>query len=248
MTKEEIAWKFAEKIESERMKLGYTQARMAKELQVSLSTYKNIISGVSQNIPIYVAYQVYRLTGDYYFEICDENNTPDFEFLIGFKNLPKWRKNVIRTFAAIEVQLAEKENCPMETEQEEYVTVYTLTGNMEDGMYYDSAEIKRVPMGRYQKICHGQIDCGIQITNNSFYPVYSKDDIILICQKAPREGDTGVFINKNTKCLHIRRFHQSDKLHLEPLASNGVEIILDNRNNEYLNEWLFFGYVLMKMR
>lgn len=247
MTREEFAWKFAEKIESERIKRGFTQARMAKELEVSLSTYKNIIRGVSQNITIYTAYQAYRLTGDY-FGIYGEGATPELEFLVSFKNLPKWRKNAIRTFVLLEFQLAEKEKQQTGPEQDEYVPIYTLTGNMEDGMYYDSAASKRIPVGRYQRICNDSIDCALYITNHSFYPVYNEEDILLICQKAPRDGDTGIFINRNTKRLYIRKLHQKDKMYLEPLASKGKTIVLDTRNNEYLNNWIFFGYVLMKMR
>lgn len=220
---------------------------MAKELKVSLSTYKNIIRGISQNIPIYMAYQIYRLTGDY-FGIYGKSDDSKTEFFVNYENLPKWRRDAIRTYVSMEFQLAESEKCPGEAEHDEFVTLYTLTGNMEDGMYYDSAGINKVSVGIYQRICHGGIDCGLQITNNSFFPVYGRGDILLICQKSPRDGDTGIFINKNTKRLYIRRFRQTDKLCLEPLISKGSAIILDNRNNEYLNNWIFFGYVLMKMR
>lgn len=245
VTREEIAQNFAQKIEIERTRLGYTQAKMAKALQVSLSTYKNIINGVSRNISLYTVYKVYKLTGSYYSDLCGDES-PELDFLVNFRKLPDCKKKAISTFANLELMLAEDEQSL--SEKEDYMVVYVPTGNMEDGMYYDSSSQMKIPIGRYQRICHHRIDCGIKITNNSFHPVYHQDDILLIHQEPPRDGDTGVFINRDTKRMYIRRFRQTDCWQLEPLTSSGPVIRINNRNNEILKTWIIFGYVLMKMR
>ena len=51
MTNIEITQNFIENLEKAREELGWTQAQMAEKLQMSLSSYKYMISGKSAKIP-----------------------------------------------------------------------------------------------------------------------------------------------------------------------------------------------------
>lgn len=244
--KENVVRDFASRIEAYRIKHGMTQGRMAEALLVSLSSYKNIIKGLSVTIPAHMAYRAYELTGDFYFN-TSENSSPDIDFFMTFKKLPSWRKNIVRTFMSLELEMSEEGESVPEEKKDDCV-LYIPTGNMEDGMFYDSSSTMKISVGRYQGICHGQIDCALKITSNSLYPVYSRGDILLIHQQHPRDGDTAVVINRQTKRFYIRRFSQSDTWTLESLNTSGKAITLERHNNEYLNNWIMFGYILMKMR
>ena len=96
MTNIEITQNFIENLEKAREELGWTQAQMAEKLQMSLSSYKYMISGKSAKIPIYVAYLVYQTTGKFFFELCGDI-VPEMSLLMDYRQLSKERQQAIRT-------------------------------------------------------------------------------------------------------------------------------------------------------
>lgn len=63
MTKNVLLDCFVQNLEKERLNLGMTQAEFASKLEISVSTYKNIISRRTDKIDIMIAMQIYKLTG-----------------------------------------------------------------------------------------------------------------------------------------------------------------------------------------
>ena len=96
MTNIEITQNFIENLEKAREELGWTQAQMAEKLQMSLSSYKYMISGKSAKIPIYVAYLVYQTTGKFFFELCGDI-VPEMSLLMDYRQLSKERQPKQRT-------------------------------------------------------------------------------------------------------------------------------------------------------
>lgn len=252
MTREEINANFAINIEKERLHLGYTQSQMAKALEMSLSSYKNMISGVSVNIPIYVAHLAYELTGKLLFELHDEVS-PALQALIKFRDLPPQRREAIETMVLIECQLSDyihshDEKEPSCADENDLITVYIANGNMEDGMILDSVNIETVNIRHYRRLFGDRIDCGIKITSNHLHPAYHRNDILLISHKPPRDGDTGIFINKVTQRIYIRKYRETQPNRLEPIVGYGKPIIIDTINPKELENWIKFGCVITKMR
>lgn len=105
MTNIEITQNFIENLEKAREELGWTQAQMAEKLQMSLSSYKYMISGKSAKIPIYVAYLVYQTTGKFFFELCGDI-VPEMSLLMDYRQLSKERQQAIRTSIAMERAIA----------------------------------------------------------------------------------------------------------------------------------------------
>lgn len=105
MTHIEITQNFIENLEKAREELGWTQAQMAEKLQMSLSSYKYMISGKSAKIPIYVAYLVYQTTGKFFFELCGDI-VPEMSLLMDYRQLSKERQQAIRTSIAMERAIA----------------------------------------------------------------------------------------------------------------------------------------------
>lgn len=252
MTREEITANFATNIEKERARLGFTQSQMAKALNMSLSSYKNMISGVSVNIPIYVAHLAYGLTGKLFIELCGDIS-PELKVMIDFRDLPKHKQEAIQTMVDIECQLAEygqSHACDTDepVDADDLISVYVLTGNMEDGMIFDSVNIETVNISHYRKIFGDLIDCGVKITSNHLHPTYHTGDILLVSRRPPRDGDTGIFINRETCRAYIRKFHQTTPCRLEPITNYGKTITIDCHNQKEMDKWIKFGYVITKLR
>lgn len=66
--------RFSELIEKERTKRDLSQKEMAKALNISLSSYRRIVSGESLSIPMEMIINVHRLTGMWLYQMLGESN------------------------------------------------------------------------------------------------------------------------------------------------------------------------------
>lgn len=233
---------YAQSLERERMKLGFTQNEMAQKLDMSLSNYKKIITGATSNISLYVAHKMHEMTGKWTFELCGEKND-EIKFIQSFRTLTDTQKRFILGVLDFENDLVEQES-----NTEDYITVFVPTGNMEDGMIYDSANVIHVNASAYRKKYGDDVFCGIQITSSHLHPVYNAGDILIICRKPVRDGDTGVFFNKASGRVYIRKLLNTNPCILAPVNGYGNIITIDTNNPEDMTNWVKFGYVLCKMR
>lgn len=241
MIRKELIRNYAESMELERSKLGLTQNEMAQRLDMSLSNYKKIISGETSNISLYVAHRMHELTGKWTFELCGEPSE-EMHFIQKLRSLTDTQKRFINSILDIENQFIEKYDNP-----DDYISVYVPTGNMEDGMIYDSSNIIKVNAGPYRKKFGDDLSCGIKITSNHLHPVYNEGDIILICHKPIRDGDTGIFLNKETSRIYIRKLIQTHPYTLLPVNGYGNIITIDQSNKDDMEKWVMIGYVICKM-
>lgn len=242
LTKQELARNFALNVERQRIQLGLTQAEMAKALEMSLSGYKKMISGETTKIDAYAAFLMYDLCGKWLFEMI-EHPVHEAEILTKMKHLTESQLKFISAIVGIEYNLLTSQDSP-----EEYISVIVPTGNMQDGMIYDSANIIQVNAAVYRKRFGSDLHFGIKVTSSHLHPVYTKGDILLISQNPIRDGDTGVFINKEDGRLYIRKFHQGEPCVLEPINSFGNPFLVNNSSPQEMKKWVKMGYVLCKMR
>lgn len=233
---------YAQSLERERIKLGFTQNEMAQKLDMSLSNYKKIITGATSNISLYVAHKMHEMTGKWTFELCGEKND-EIKFIQAFRTLSDSQKRFVLEVLELENELSEQE-----INAEDYITVFVPTGNMEDGMVYDSTNVIHVNAATYRQKYGDDVFCGIQITSSHLHPVYNAGDILIICRKPVRDGDTGVFFNKESGRVYIRKLINTNPCILAPVNGYGNIITIDSNNPEDMAKWVKFGYVLCKMR
>jgi len=247
MTKEEIYTNFAKNIESERYKLGYSQKKMAEELGMSLSSYKSMINDHNVNVNLYTLYLAYQLTGKFIFELTDDTTT-ESSLIEAYRQLSPNRQKAFLTILELEKELSESDKAIMEKNghKPHLVSCYALTGNLEDGMLLDSANVSTIDISSCDHFCPDTVDCAIRITSNHLHPVYHLHDILLVKQAPPRDGDTGIFIHKPTHRVYLRRFRQTAPAQLIPLNGIGQTITVDGENVNDMNQWIKFGRVIMK--
>lgn len=242
MTREEMVRKFADFLEMERARLGLTQEQMANKLDVSLATYKRIITYAVDKIDLYTTYRAYQLTGKMAYEYLGINDRY-LDVKRKIRELSPAQLGFIEGMIDFEVDFAKQH-----TDAEDHVILYIPTGNMEDGMIYDSSSYEMVNIADYRAKYGNLIHCGIRITSNHLHPVYNKDDILLISRNAIRDGDTGIFFNRENGCVYVRKFHQTSPCVLEPITGYGDTFYVDSNNKDDMDKWIKFGYVITKMR
>lgn len=245
MTKLELYENFSKNIELERARMGYTQQRMADALGISLSKYKILITNpIESNVDMFLAHKLYKVTGKTARELC-EDHIPEVDILMWFRDLPAHRKEALKYLIEIEHQFPHDSGPGNERD---FVSVFIPTGNMEDGMYLDSTYLDSVNIAEFKKNCCEKIDCGVKITSNHLHPVYHTGDILLVSKRAPRDGDTGIFIRKDNRRMFIREFKQTQPCELRPVNGYGDVIYVDSTNPDDMDQWIKFGTVITTMR
>ena len=135
-----------------------------------------------------------------------------------------------------------------EENTDDYLTVLIPTGNCEDGMIWDSANVRKVNIAPYRKRYGSQINAGVEVTSNHLTPVYHMGDILLISRRPPRDGDTTIFLNTENGRAYLRRFIQQVPRILQPINGYGESFYIDPYNEDEVKKWVKYGVVLTKMR
>ena len=215
---------FRDVIEEKRNLCGLSQEKMARELGMPLTTYKTMLNGSMVNLPISVVLKAEKLTNLNAYELIGAENE-DLKMLKDFRNIPEHTRNAIRSIIEVEWELS---SAIPKCDEEHRTTCFAVTGNMEDGMYFDSSSYETIDVANHVHFFHESIDCAIKITSNHFHPVYHMGSILLIHKSAPRDGDTGIFIHKPTSRLYIRRFRQTNPCELISLNGMGSTIFVNS--------------------
>lgn len=230
---------FANNMELIRDSFGFSQSEMASKLDLSLSAYKRIISGQTEKLDLYVVYTLHELTGKYMFELISADDRVS-------SSIPKLRclsdsqLTFINSIIDFELQFRPTSH------GSDYISVLNLTGDMHDGMIYDTSSIEKVNAEPYVRIFGSDLSCGIRVSSHHLSPAYNYGDILLIGCRPIRDGDTGIFIHKQTHRAYIRRLSQACRK-LVPVNGFGESFDLDVCSAD-MDNWIFYGRVLAKMR
>jgi len=245
MGRQELVEKFVEYMERERNRLGWTQEQMAKELEFSVSGYKKIVAGETTRIDVFMVYKLHEITGKWFFVQTKEEDTEFLQILEQLQELTPSQLRFISSVVDFEHQfLLEKST----ENPEDYVSLLIPTGNLEDGMIWDSVNVEKFNIASYRKRFGDDISCALQITSNHICPVYNKGDILLISRTPPRDGDTGIFVNKEYGRAYIRQYKQTNPCALLPLTNFGEAFYVDIYDTKEISKWIKFGRVLAKIR
>lgn len=229
---------FTNNIEKERIKLRYSQVDWAKKLNMSLSTYKRLISGRTMNVDIFLAKRLYDLTGKFLFELFEED-LDVFKIISRIRRLTPRQLNFINAIIDFESNFKD----------DDFINVFIPTGNMCDSMIYDSCSITKIKLpDKYKRLYNANITYAVEITSNHLHPTYNKGDILFLSNSPPRDGDTAIFINKNTRRAYIRKFLQGNPCRLVPVNNYNDVIYIDSNNISEMSQWIKLGTIITKVR
>lgn len=244
MDKSKIISRFIDNMECERTRLGLTQNQMAKELGISLSGYKKLISGETTKIDLCLGCRLSELSGRYLSDLCGLT-VPGSEISRRLSELTDSQIHFVGDVVNFEADF--NKGYP-DVDTEDYVTLMTPTGNFEDGMLWDSVNLEKINVAAYRARFGENLHCAIKVSSNHLHPVYHIGDILLVSKQPPRDGDIGIFINRITGRGYLRKYHQTQPVRLEPVNGFGQEFVVDYRNAKDMDQWIKFGKVLTKMR
>jgi len=226
---------FASGLERKRADLGLTQLQMADLVGVSLSTYRRLINAESELRGLHVVRRLYRRDRTFAFELIGDDD-PLLRLVSKLKGLTPSQLAFIDGIVDFELQLRSDPG-------ERLLTVFCPTGDMEDGMVWDSCSVEKVAVSSNVTAAEG-----IRVTSNHLHPVYVRGDILLIDHRPIRDGDTGIFINRETGRVYLRKFRQTKPCELRPINDFGSVFYVDPDSPGDMARWYKYGVVVSKVR
>jgi len=246
MTRQKIHINFVENLEKERCAAGLTQCQMAEKLDMSVSGYKKLISGETTKIDLYTAYRLCTFTGKWLFEFCEGTaDTMLKSIALRLRYLSPYQLCFLSSVIDFEMDYVDNYK---HDSRGDYINLLTPTGSHHDGMIWDSTNIEKINISHYRKRFGSMLHCAIRITGNYLHPTYNAGDILLVSQTALKDGDTGLFVNKDENRAYIRKFKQTNSWILEPVNGYGQTFVVDNLDKDEMDKWIIFGRVLTKVR
>lgn len=121
----------------------------------------------------------------------------------------------------------EKTSLSSSSNGKDIIKVFLPTGNMKDGMFYDSSATENLDISEYPNALKENIAFALKIVSNHFEPIYYPNDILLFSRKhLPEYGDITFYIDNDQK-IYIRKYTERG---LEPINNFGETIPLDKYN------------------
>ncbi len=226
---------FIEALERERVLRGWSQQELATKLEMSVAGYRKMVAGMTETISLYTALRASDVFKIPIRCLCGMDRVED-RIQKKLIDSPEVVKNKVEYFLDYE---ARYRNCQRECKLEEcIINLYELTGYMEDGMYIDSVNVRKL---RIYDDYGGRVTKGLLVTENSFMPVYSRGEVILIEEKVGRNGDTVVTKNLKSNKIYIRKVIVSNGFELHPVHGRGEVLRF---GQEQRSEWFDYGRVV----
>jgi len=192
------------------------------------------------------------------------NNVSPLLSDVSYFELPPRAIELMKEIAKFETQLARQNNA----NETHYIPVIIPTGNLYDGMLFDSFYIQKTdivkelmdgnvevlfePYGKnmaetldisgYTDIIDNSVLCAIKIINKALHPTYIENDYLLISRdRHPTYGETGIFLKKNR--IYIRKYLCGETTTLAPVNGVGRPLTDEDTKDMYI-----FGRVLTTIR
>ena len=238
MDRKETRDNFIVNVEKIRIQYGYTQTEFAEILGMSISGYRKMVAGETNTISLFSAYKVHELSG---ISITQLMGIEDQQAEIAqmYKNLSGRQRNFVDSVIRFEYGM-KGATC----DNHHLCTLVIPTGEMKDGMDYDSCAYDKIDVGLYGEMYNDHLAFALKVTNNYFAPVYLEDDILLIGNdRVANLGEIGLYTCDGK--AYLRRITDRNPVVLEPLTYIGKTIIIQR---DSLVKWNKIGYVIKKIR
>lgn len=175
---------------------------LAKKADIPLETMRNIYYGRVKNPHVSTALAiakvfditVNRLCGERYFTKTEET------LIMNHRRSSQHGKNMIEFVARFEADLTKHER---ETENKYKIPCIIPIGAVADGMRYDSGQIE------YVDTVEPRAYLAIECNTNRLAPTYCKGDKILLEDRYPNSGESGMFFDGNI--IYFRKYIEHEK-------------------------------------
>ena len=198
--------------------LGWSKELLAEKSGLPLETIRNIYYGKTADPKISTVMAIADATG--HSINCLMGKCPhtieEKMILKNYRTCGKHGKSLIELVAKYEAGAVRFER---ESLKRHMIPCLLPHGDIHKGIVYDTCETVEI------ETTYDEAYISIQLTSNALAPKYCKDDVILIENRFPNNGEYAVFFKGDR--LYIRKFIEEEKQYrLKCLHKMGEDIIL----------------------
>lgn len=197
---------------------GISISEFSEMCDLPLETVKNIFYGKTTDPKISTILQMSNALQMSVNEFlgCYSNSKEERAVIQYYRTCGRHGRSIIELVAKYEAVTAKSER---ESLRKHKIPCLVPHGNINEGIIYDRCETVEI------ETCVEDAFTAIKITTNDLVPVYCKDDIILLANCFPSNGECGVFY-KDTKA-YIRKYIEEDgQYRLKSLHKTGQDIVI----------------------
>lgn len=191
---------------------------LSLEADLSADTLHSLIYGKSQDIKLSTLIKIADVLE------CTLDN------LIGRSLYSKEEQNMIdricclpphsRNMILFMLDLEENSILKKSISGQETIQVYIPTGNIKEGMLYDSGLFESLDISDYPVFLKQNTDLGIKIASKNYEPIYYPNDILLLSHKqTPQYNDIVLYIDDIGR-LYIRKYTENYLLSINGFGRN----------------------------
>lgn len=235
---------FAETISRLRTDHKYTQDDMAYMLGIGKQTYVRIEAGTNATVNAEIALkaaQIFHIPVMSMFGFSTDN----IEAYKDYMKCTDRTKRVLRRIAAADIEM---QQLFTEYDPNDIITVLSFSNELRDGMNVSRFLYHTENISQYKRFrWYQDADCILEINSNAYHPLYHVGDKLIICSRAPLDGEIGVFLKGSE--FYLRSVKNSpNAVYLMPVAyyenTPFSEMIVNRKNPDDMNLYTKFGTVI----
>lgn len=217
----------AERINIIRKELGWSQEVLAEKSGLPYETIKNICTGRTPDPKVSTVMALSEATGFAMNCLMGKcNHTSRERFLLrNYRSCGSHGKSIIELVAKYEAGAVKSDR---ESLCKHKIPCIVPHGDIRKGIVYDTCETTEIETSLPEAYI------AIQIISNDFAPIYCKNDLVLIENRFPANGEYASFFRGDR--VYIRKFIEEDGVYrLKCIHSQGEDLILKRMDEiEYI--------------
>lgn len=235
---------FAENVARMRTELNYTQDDMAYMLGIGKQTYFRIEAGTNASVNAEIALKLSNI-----FKVPVMSlfgfSTDNVDAYKDYMKCTDRTKRVLRRIAAADISM---QSNFAEYDPDDIITVLSFAEELHDGMNISRFLFRNESISIYRNFrWYQDADCLLEINSNAYHPLYHMRDRLVICSRAPLDGEIGVFLKDS--CFYLRKVKNSLKsVYLLPVAyyenTPCADMVVNRHNPDDMNNYQKFGTVI----
>lgn len=244
LEKADIPKIFAENISRIRTENRYTQDDMAYMLGIGKQTYVRIEAGTNASVNAEIALKAANIFHVPVMSLFGFS-TSNVEAYKNYMKCTDRTKRVLKSIMDADLKMQELFS---EFDQNDIITVLSFTEELHDGMIVSRFLHRTENISQYKNFkWYKDAHCILEINSNAYHPLYHIGDKLVICSRAPLDGEIGVFLKGSE--FYLRTVKNSlNSVYLLPVAyldnTPYADLVVDRRNSEDMNQYSKFGTVI----
>ena len=199
---------------------------LAKQAGLPEDTLRSVVYGNTKDIKLSTILKIADVLDCSLDELVNRHYYSDTERNL-FKRIHNLSEPSFRMISLM-VDFEEKASFCKSNEGKHLISVFTLNGNMKDGMFYDCNRFEEHDISKYPGVLIKAIDFGLKISSDHFIPAYYPNDILLLsCKNLPEYNDVVLYMDTN-KRIYIRKYTEHGLL---PINNFGKKISVDDQKD-----------------